>query len=112
MRLVDGTTIVGSTLREIVCSVAGCTAVELYVQAIEASDSGAEIWFRCARHLLHPTFQPFVQAAGLPPTCEVEVGGTPCGALATHASLFGERVGATEHLGLVSNCVAHAVRAW
>jgi hypothetical protein len=113
MRLVDGTMIYGSAPRETTCSVAGCSGTDLYVQAHKATDGGAEIWWRCAQHLVHPTFIPLVRAAGLPPTCEVEVGNVPCGAMSTHVSLFRDRVGTTtERLGLVSACTRHAVRAW
>ena len=77
------------------------------------TDGGAEIWWRCARHLVHPTFIPLVLAAGLPPTCEVEVGNVPCGAMSTHVSLFRDWVDTTtECLELVSACTRHAVRTW
>jgi len=79
MRLVDGTMIVGSSPRQTTCCVAGCSGTDLYVQAHKATDGGAEIWWRCARHLVHPTFIPLVVAAGLPQTCEAEVGNVPCG---------------------------------
>jgi len=112
MRVVDSALLIGSVPRGSMCGVAGCSSAATFIQGHPATDGGAELWQRCARHLVHPTFIPLVMAGGLPPACEVEVGGSPCGAMATHASLYAEQVGTTQWLGIVSACTRHAVRAW
>jgi hypothetical protein len=111
MRLVDAQ-IVGSAPRQTTCGVAGCSGTDIYVQAHKATDGGAELWWRCERHLVETTSVPVASATGLPATCEIEVDGVPCGAMSTHASLFRDWVGTTERLGLMSACTRHAVRAW